>query len=314
MAETVVDSGGSKHPLAEVFGYPTRNLKPEAKQHRKDTLCPFNNKVKTCTKDKLSAPLGVCSIFYNDTQTIICPVRFREDWKICADAASFLFPKAKHWSFVKEIRLKERSGKSAGNIDVVIISHDQAGKVLDFGAVEIQAVYISGNIRDAFEFYMKDPDTRGNFDWSKEKYYPRPDYLSSSRKRLVPQLGYKGKILRAWNKKVVVAIDSPFFATLPKLPKTPQKDAEICWMVYQLEGDKMDKFKLQLEEKHYSGFQDTLNTLDTPDIGDPASFVAHLEDKLAVELAQLNRAGFASYSDLLLNKKIEDRRNPEPTP
>ena len=301
MAKKVVASEKAKHPLAEVFGFPTRNLKAIAKKHRQDTLCPYNNKAPTCTKDRLSAPLGVCSIFYNETQTVICPVRFREDWKICSDAAEFFFPLAKHWTFVKEIRIKERSGKSAGNIDVVVISHDDAGKVLDFGAVEIQAVYISGNIRNPFEFYMKDPDSRADFDWSDEELYPRPDYLSSSRKRLVPQLGYKGKILRAWNKKMVVAIDRPFFNTLPELPRSKQSDAEICWLVYQLEGDRMDKFKLTLDEKIQTGFQDTINTLDTPDIGEPDQFVAHLEEKLGIELAMLRKAGFRSYSDLLKN-------------
>jgi len=43
-------------------------------------------------------------------------------------------------------------GRSAGNIDVVLVSYDNDGKVLDFGALEIQAVYISGNVRDPFEY------------------------------------------------------------------------------------------------------------------------------------------------------------------
>ena len=46
-----------------------------------------------------------------------------------------------------EVRLNDANGKSAGNIDVVPVSYDNDGKVLDFGALEVQAVYISGNVR-----------------------------------------------------------------------------------------------------------------------------------------------------------------------
>src|SRR4030042_168103 len=77
------------------------------------------------------------------------------------------------------------NGKSAGNIDVVLVAYDENSTIYDFGALEIQAVYISGNIRDPFEYYMKDPVSRANMDWKNEVNYPRPDYLSSSRKRLV---------------------------------------------------------------------------------------------------------------------------------
>jgi hypothetical protein len=40
------------HPLAEVFGYPTDNLSAAAERYRHNKLCPYNNKVPSCTKDK----------------------------------------------------------------------------------------------------------------------------------------------------------------------------------------------------------------------------------------------------------------------
>lgn len=52
----------------------------------------------------------------------------------------------------------------------------------DFGSIEIQAVHISENFRDPFEFYMNNPAKNGPIGWLGKKY-PRPDYLSSSRKR-----------------------------------------------------------------------------------------------------------------------------------
>ena len=56
----------SEHPLAEVFGYPTTNFSDEAIRFRQKKLCPFNNKVPSCTKDKATSPLGVCSIYHNN--------------------------------------------------------------------------------------------------------------------------------------------------------------------------------------------------------------------------------------------------------
>lgn len=39
-------------PLAEVFGYLTNDETERAKRYRSRRLCPFNNKVPNCTKDK----------------------------------------------------------------------------------------------------------------------------------------------------------------------------------------------------------------------------------------------------------------------
>ena len=50
------------HPLREVFGFPVDNFSPEATRHRDKKLCPFNNKVPNCTKDKANDPLGTCTI------------------------------------------------------------------------------------------------------------------------------------------------------------------------------------------------------------------------------------------------------------
>src|SRR5579859_7089837 len=141
------------HPLAEVFGFPVNNFTKEANRHRDKTLCPFNNKVPNCTKDKANDPLGVCSIFEGDSIAITCPIRFRQNWIIADDAAEFFFPKKAKWTSLTEVRLKDKSDKSAGNIDLVLVSYDGRGKITDFGALEIQAVYISGNVRKPFEYY-----------------------------------------------------------------------------------------------------------------------------------------------------------------
>jgi hypothetical protein len=67
-----------KHPLGEVFGYPPNNFSVEAERYRLNRLCPFNNKVPNCTKDKAKDPLGVCSVLEEDKVVVTCPIRFRE--------------------------------------------------------------------------------------------------------------------------------------------------------------------------------------------------------------------------------------------
>ena len=109
-----------KHPLAEVFGFPTADMSANANRHRTKRLCPFNNKVPNCTKDKAQDPLGVCSVFHDSEVVITCPIRFRQSWLIADDAADFFFAPDATWTTLTEVRLKDAEGGSAGNIDVVL--------------------------------------------------------------------------------------------------------------------------------------------------------------------------------------------------
>lgn len=156
------------HPLAEVFGFPVDNHSPAAIRYRQKKLCPYNNKVPNCTKDKANDPLGTCCIQSDAGLTITCPIRFRQNWIISDDAADFFFPPDATWTSLTEVRLKDKHGGSAGNIDVVLASYDDRGRVLDFGALEIQAVYISGNVRRPFEKYMENPAENARMDWTKQ--------------------------------------------------------------------------------------------------------------------------------------------------
>ena len=223
------------HPLAEVFGFSPADQSAEAQRHRKKRLCPFNNKIPNCTKDKAQDPLGVCSVAHQGQLVITCPIRFRQGWHIADDAADFFFPPDAKWTALTEVRLKDEGGGSAGNIDVVLCAYDRNGRVYDFGSLEVQAVYISGNVRNPFEHYMDAPHERADMDWREEENYPRPDYLSSSRKRLAPQLIFKGGILHAWGKKSAVALNQSFFETLPPLPQVSKEEAEIAWLIYDVE-------------------------------------------------------------------------------
>jgi hypothetical protein len=288
-----------RQPLAEVFGYPINNTSDEAKRHRQNRLCPYNNKVPSCTKDKASDPLGVCSIFDQDGIVVTCPIRLRQDWLIVEDAAAFFFPPNVHWTSITEVRLNDANAKSAGNIDVVLVSYDDSGRLLDFGSVEVQAVYISGNVRNPFRHYMQDPDHRGTFDWRGKPEYPRPDYLSSSRKRLVPQLIYKGGILSAWNKKQAVVVHSAFFSTLPDLPQVPAEDASIAWMIYDLDhDDAQNKYFLRRNRTAYTAFAPALDKVTNPEPGQVQDFIDLLQSKLDEKLEEPNPPDAPTLTDI----------------
>jgi len=269
----------NKHPLAEVFGFPIINDSIKAKRYRDQKLCPFNNRVPNCTKDKADNPLGVCSVFNNDAAVITCPNRFREDWLIIDNAAKFAFDENIKWTSISEIKLLDKNGQSAGNIDFVLISYNDKGQLIDFSSLEVQGVYISGNLRNPFESYLDEPTP--SFDWSKGYNYPKPDYLSSSRKRLIPQMLYKGGIFKTWNKKQTVALQKSFFDTLPSLPTCKKEEADIAWFLYDLVLDEETKqFNLKLVDTVYTEFESALLRVTTPEPGDINNFINVLQDRL----------------------------------
>jgi len=283
------DAPEPKQPLAEVFGFPIQDQSDDAKRYRSKRLCPFNNKVPNCTKDKAKNPLGVCSVYEGNEIAITCPIRFRQKWIIADDAAEFFFPPDTTWTTLAEVKLLDRDGKSAGNIDIVVVAYDEAGKVRDFGALEVQAVYISGNVRNPFEHYMQDATKCATMDWREEENYPRPDYLSSSRKRLAPQLIFKGGILHAWKKKTAVALNRGFFNTLPKLQEVPKEQAEIAWMIYdvvprQNKGRANQQMQLLRHSVVYTKFEPALAQITKSRPGKIEDFMRVLQVKIDEKL------------------------------
>lgn len=276
-------------PLAEVFGFPIENESDRAKRYRKNKLCPYNNIVSNCTKNSIEFPLGVCSLIHKDKPVIICPIRFREDWTIISDAANFIFDGRNAWTHVGEVRLKDKHDKSAGNIDYVLVSYDKNGRVLDFGSLEVQAVYISGNLTGPFTAYLEKP--KPTFTWTQAFKFPKPDYLSSSRKRLIPQIIAKGSILKQWDKKQVVALQTSFYNTLPALPECDKSKADFAFFLYDLVADKKTKtLSLKLQRVVYTKFSDALKQIAKFEAGSIAEFTKLLQKKLDNKLSGASEA------------------------
>ncbi len=266
-------------PLGEVFGFPINNETDRAKRYRENKLCPYNNIVSNCTKNSIEFPLGVCSLNHKGTQVVICPIRFREDWIIISDAANFIFDSKATWTHVGEVRLKDKFDKSAGNIDYVLVSYDDKGRILDFGSLEVQAVYISGNLTGPFTAYLE--SQLPEFTWTQAFKYPKPDYLSSSRKRLIPQIIAKGSILKQWNKKQVVALQTSFYNTLPALPEFDKSESDFAFFLYDLVPSKETKtLSLKLQRIVYTKFSSALEQIAKFEAGDMSQFKDLLQKKL----------------------------------
>jgi hypothetical protein len=274
----------NNQPLAEVFGFPIQNETDRAKRYRKNKLCPYNNIVSNCTKNSIEFPLGVCSLNHKENPVIICPVRFREDWTIISDAANFIFEGKNTWTHVGEVRLKDKHDKSAGNIDYILVSYDTKGRVIDFGSLEVQAVYISGNLTGPFMAYLEKP--KPSFNWTQAFKYPKPDYLSSSRKRLIPQIVAKGSIMKQWSKKQAVALQTTFYNTLPSLPECNKQEADFAFFLYDLVyNNKTKTLSLKLHRIVYTKFADALEQIAKFEAGSLHDFTELLQKKLDAKLS-----------------------------
>lgn len=278
------DMTKAEQPIAEIFGFPTTNQTERAVRYRENKLCPFNNLVSNCTKNSLDFPLGVCSLNHKNKPVIICPTRFREDWQIVSDAAQFIFDGKVSWTHIGEVRLKDKHGKSAGNIDYVLVSYDDKGRLLDFGSLEVQSVYISGNLTGPFTAFLENPSP--DFSWTKAFNYPKPDYLSSSRKRLIPQIIAKGSILKQWNKKQAVALQTSFYNTLPVLPEFNKAESDLAFFLYDLQPDKTTQtLSLKLNRVVYTQFASALEQIARFEAGSVADFADLLQKKLNTKRA-----------------------------
>ena len=212
--------------------------------------CPFQQGGIPCRKKG-----GVCSIQHyrmrpaphedrigerSGTPVITCPHRFDQGnlvpkWlaKVVGfnEAESFL---AREVPFMHS----PSTGRPAGRIDLVLANSDK--DFVWFG-LEIQAVYFSGTgMRTEFERLALDADRLP----PSPNAVRRPDWRSSSAKRLMPQLQVKAPTLRRWGTKLAVAVDMPFFEAIGGPSRKVSQDldeGDIIWLVPQIS----DEYRLE---------------------------------------------------------------------
>ena len=229
----------SRYGIAEWYGHDLLDLSTAERQahadaalNRRDRPCPY--RAGPCNKTG-----GVCSMRqYDDTQgritsvagptVIMCPSRFEQD-RVLIDWLTEIVGFGEDAMLAREVPFMVGStGKPAGKIDLVVATEKHE---LRWFGLEIQAVYFSGpGMDDEFVQLVHDSGT--------QPLYPtgvrRPDWRSSSAKRLAPQLQVKVPTLRRWGSKIAVAVDRPFFDSIGGPSATPSHDldaGDVIWLV-----------------------------------------------------------------------------------
>lgn len=246
------DNARTRYGIAEWYGQEFTSLNARQREtyaehalgesEAEHPACPFQPDQPPCSKRG-----GVCSMqrYAEDRNgrlgesvgepVIMCPRRFEAEglvYEWLAHAADFPLHETKVASEVPFMRSTE-TDKPAGKIDM-IVAHQQ-GDVLRWHGLEIQAVYFSGQGMESEFRALRD-------DLQEPPPFPsanrRPDWRSSSAKRLMPQLQIKAPTVRRWGAKLAVAVDRPFFDAIGGPSPQPSHDlneGDIIWLVARLE-------------------------------------------------------------------------------
>ena len=243
----------SRYGICEWYGSSLPRLTPAQRQERAAVAlgdapqlpCPFQANHPPCRKAG-----GVCSIqSYTEgplgrigpadsPPVTVCPARFEQDHLVIRWLADIVGFPVDETLVAREIPFMHSvtTDRPAGKIDLVIGRHPEGGELRWYG-LEIQAVYFSGyGMSSQFEVLQVDD--------SELPPYPdrirRPDWRSSSAKRLMPQLQVKVPTVRRWQAKMAVAVDQQFFEAIggPSANYTQDlNDGDIIWLIPELALD-----------------------------------------------------------------------------
>lgn len=239
----------TRYGIAEWYGNSLLELTPVARQRlakvatkEDDAMppCPFQSGTPPCRK-----PGGVCSIRrYKEHDgrlgspegepVIVCPARFEERQLLIHWLAEIVGFEPHETKIAREVPFMRGTdtGKAAGKIDLVI-ARESATRIEWYG-LEIQAVYFSGQgMQSEFDSMRMDDHPKPPY----PQAVRRPDWRSSSAKRLMPQLQIKVPTLRRWGSKMAIAVDRPFFESVGGHKTNPNhdlNDGDVIWLVPEL--------------------------------------------------------------------------------
>lgn len=251
----------ARYGIAEWYGRPFSKLPPKERRHLATVAlgddpevpnCPFQPNATPCRK-----PGGVCSLIrYAPSKTgriarpkgdpaIVCPARFQQRSMLMrwfADIVGFAREDA---MLAREVPFMHgtATGKPAGKIDIVLAR--ESNDELRWYGLEIQAVYFSGKGM-ASEFLAMKTDRRSKPPFPNA--VRRPDWRSSSAKRLMPQLQVKVPTVRRWGSKLAVAVDRPFFDSIGGPGANPSHDlddGDVIWLIPKLVSDQAGGYSLR---------------------------------------------------------------------
>lgn len=287
----------SRYGIAEWFGRPFLDLSPAERQQlaraalkKTDTVppCPFRPNRSACSKSG-----GVCSLqrYEKDDDNrianseagdsvIVCPSRFEQGQLLGRWLAEIVGFDPERAQMAREVPFMQaaNTSKAAGKIDF-IVAQDAGGGMRWYG-LEIQAVYFSGRgMASEFERLRGDKHPSPPF----PNAVRRPDWRSSSAKRLLPQLQIKAPTLRRWGSKIAVAVDRPFFESVGGASAEPSRDlndGDVIWMVPQLAPVDAGGYELRRGHWEVLTLEDTVEKLKAARTVQRASFEQELRGKL----------------------------------
>ena len=96
----------------------------------------------------------------------------------------------------------------------------------------------------------------------------------------------KGSILKQWNKKQVVALQTSFYNTLPTLPEFDKAESDFAFFLYDLIPDNKTKIlSLKLQRVVYTKFASALEQIAKFEAGSISQFTEILQKKLDAKRA-----------------------------
>jgi len=288
------DMSNDRFPLNEVLGFPTDNHSEKAVRHREQKLCPFSDYTDECTKTNAGQVIGTCSNQHGGVKYIVCPKRMEEHGLIFEDAASTALDGEGEYTVLKEMKLDYENDGSAGNVDFVVAKLE-SGEIADFASLEVQSVYTSGNSSRPVNHFLENPEEREFFDWKAKveeinrddsqgnTSYVTPDWKSAHRKRLVPQILQKGRILNRWDVPQVIATQEALYEDLGKdFVEVEPADSDLIWLLYDLTlDDEENVYHLTRERVVHTTFNEFQSTFSQDEQPESRSdFEAKLRDSL----------------------------------
>lgn len=233
----------TRYGIGEWYGREFLGLTPEQRRsHARAALetrempCPFAG-------GRCSKRGGVCSIREYDEgadgsvagvtgpPVIVCPVRFHDRDVLVrwlAEIVGFEETATRVATEVPFMVSTVKAERAAGKIDLVIAAERDR---LEWHALEVQAVYFSGDgMEQEFRALLTDDGPAAPFPVRRR----RPDWRSSSAKRLAPQLEIKGPSVTRWQAKLALAVDRAFLDAVggpSAAPRTDLDSGDVIWLV-----------------------------------------------------------------------------------
>jgi hypothetical protein len=165
-------------------------------------MCPYSGSEcsKRSTVDKRH-PYPVCTLLKaNGASICVCPKRFYEV-DFLQDVIDYVWPdpKPRNPRIASEVTMA-----GFGKVDFVVADVNAAGTVSDFVSVELQAIDITGSVREAYDALI-----------ASQVLEKRPTYgfnWMNVYKRYIHQLIAKGYYHHHWKTKIVAAIQDEVYA------------------------------------------------------------------------------------------------------